>query len=173
MPKQYRCQVLGCDNKLWSNSDRTQGPTFFIIPNGKRPEKRDLAIQWLAYIGRGDDVDKYNFSSGKKICEKHFHPDWFTDDRHIRMCKELGLPPKYTKCLKAGAIPGPVGPNTCPLGPDPCRIGPSQPIIGRITYYDPEPDPAGIGYVPNPGCTIAVSGIARTSFESRIQAQVS
>ena len=104
--RSFKCQVKSCNNKWTTNV--VNALTFFKIPDDKKhPEKRDLINQWLTYIGKGEDVDSYKSGDRKRICEEHFNPGWFTIDRHIRMCRELGMTPKYTKALKDGAYPGP------------------------------------------------------------------
>ena len=98
------CQVHDCRNER-GKPGKGKGLSFFQIPDGRKPENREIAQRWLHFCGTGHKVNTFKFGRDKLVCEKHFNPDCFTDDAHIRMCTVFGTTPRYSKVLKPGSVP--------------------------------------------------------------------
>ena len=111
-----QCQVHDC--RLRRGHGEGKKVSFFSIPNGSKPELREIAQKWLHYCGTGYTVQDFSFGYEKVVCERHFTPDSFTDDSHIRMCQMLGETPKWSKRLKAGAVPTVVSHHRQTYDPD-------------------------------------------------------
>ena len=98
-----QCQVHDC--RLKRGLGAGKGVSFFKIPDGSKPENREIAQKWLHFIGTGHSVDHFEFANHKLVCENHFTPDCFTDDYHIRQCKLFGKTPRHKHVLREGAVP--------------------------------------------------------------------
>ena len=97
-----QCQVHDC--KLQRGHRNAKGVSFFRIPDGSKPELREIAQRWLHFCGTGYDARTFNFTPDKIVCEHHFTSDCFVDDAHIRMARERGEKPKH-KCIRPGSVP--------------------------------------------------------------------
>ena len=100
--KMPQCQVRGCT--LRRGHAEGKGMSFFRIPDGSKPELRDIAQKWLDFCGSGYDARNFKFTSDKIVCERHFTPECFVEDTHNRMARVLGTKPKH-KCIATGSVP--------------------------------------------------------------------
>ena len=98
-----QCQAYGCTNKQAKGGSKGKG--FYKIPDGKVPDKRVLAMDWLHKIGTGFTVATFTFSRSKVVCEDHFLESDFCEDSHIKMCRMRGETPNYRRALKPDAVP--------------------------------------------------------------------
>ena len=96
------CQVHDC--RLRRGRGDGKGISFFRIPDGSKPEYREIAQKWLHFCGTGHDVKTFKFTREKIVCENHFTPDCFVDDFHSKMARMRGEEPKH-KALRADAVP--------------------------------------------------------------------
>ena len=97
------CQVHDC--RLQQGVKDGLGVSFFTIPDGRKPEKKNIAARWLHFCGTGHHVKTFKFGRDKKVCERHFTPDCFIEDTHIKMAKALGHKVTKPKALAPGSIP--------------------------------------------------------------------